>query len=570
MGTPKPVVDIDGGYKVPRASAPVDLHLDANEGIPPADSVLGAIESTTALARYPKREELAERLAGFAGVSEDCVFVTNGGDDAIDRLCRAFLDSERSLVVPTPSFEMIERYGALQGAEIRRVPWGDDEFFPKDACLDAIDATTGMVAIVTPNNPTGCVARTADIVEIATAYPETLIMVDLAYIEFADEDPTPELVELENVAMIRTMSKAWGLAGLRVGYCVASPEIIQTLNAVGGPYPVSSVSIAMACHALDEGTSEVASRVEMVRGERAKLAEFLDSHGFVTSNSQANFVFARGREGAWLRDACAGMGIGIRAWPGRSGLGDAIRITCPTRSDEFERLLRALEVIFEPEAILLDMDGIIADVSGSFRRAIVETAEHFGAVVGAADIADEKAKGNANNDWVLTHRLLKGRGIEVTLDEVTEHFEDLYQGRDGHPGLWRQETLIVDRAWLEKLREFRPLAVVTGRPRADAQRFVDSQELGGLFEHMICMEDADLKPSPAPLQLAAEKMGVTRFWMVGDTPDDIVAARGAAALPVGVLAPGDTDRDVLYRAGAAWVLDTTSDLLTKLPGSRDA
>lgn len=193
------------------------------------------------------------------------------------------------------------------------------------------------------------------------------------------------------------------------------------------------------------------------------------------------------------------------------------------------------------EALILDMDGVLAHVSASFRAAIVRTAAHFEAAVTEEDINAAKAAGGANNDWVLTQRLCERKGVSVTLEEVTAKFEQLYQGEGDVQGLCELETLIPSKGLLEELHRRCPkgMAIVTGRPRKDCDYFLRRFELSHLFRVCVCMEDGPPKPDPYPCQLAAEQLGVANSAtiMVGDTPDDINSAVAAGGYGLGVLTP---------------------------------
>ncbi|TVQ81829.1 MAG: TIGR01548 family HAD-type hydrolase, partial [Phycisphaeraceae bacterium] len=308
--------------------------------------------------------------------------------------------------------------------------------------------------------------------------------------------------------------------------------------------------------------------VAQVRSERERLTAQLRGHGWRVLPSEANFILARSSRSVWLRDALAGLGIAVRDFPGNEHLADALRITCPANETDFARLTHAIDAALAPEAVLLDLDGVLADVSRSYRRAIVETAAAYGVEITAQDIARAKALGNANNDWILTQRLLAQRGIDRPLAEVTERFERIYQGTDDNPGLRMTETLIGDRAALERLRARTRLAIVTGRPRFDAQRFLEEQGIADCFEQVIALEDGPSKPDPAPVRCALERMGVSRAWMVGDTPDDMRSARAAGVVPVGIPAPNDTREEAertLFASGAARVLRSLDELLEVLP-----
>ncbi len=203
-----------------------------------------------------------------------------------------------------------------------------------------------------------------------------------------------------------------------------------------------------------------------------------------------------------------------------------------------------------PQAILFDLDGVLADVRESYRQAMVGAAAAFGVEIGQQDIALAKTRGDANNDWVLTQRMLSARGVEASLEDVTARFEALYQG-----GLWRRERLLVPAERIAALAARLPLGIVTGRPRGDAERFLTHFELTGYFSASVCMGEAPAKPDPAPVRLCMQRLGVDRAWMLGDTPDDIRAALGAGVVPLGVVAPGEDSAQSLLAAGAERIVD---------------
>lgn len=556
-------------YKVPRPNIPVDLYLHGNEGPAPPAAVLDAIDERGAgvLRDYPDAGELRALIAERHGVQPDRVIVTAGADDALDRICKAMLDPGRHMVLPEPTFVMFRRFAALAGGEVVSVPW-ESETYPTEAVLEAIGPDTAIVAMVTPNNPTGAVASEDDLRRIAEAAPHALIVVDHAYVEFTHHDLTQVALELPNAIVTRTMSKAWGMAGLRTGYAIGQPQVIEWLRTAGLPYPVSGPSLAFVSRRLADGEDAISDFVTQVRYERGRLETILETHGVDVSPSQGNFVFGRLSDALWLRDALAGMGIMVRAFPGEDLLDDAVRISCPGDADKTERLEHALRTIFAPEAILFDLDGVIADVSHSYRDSIIATAESFGVEIDHDDIAEVKAAGDANNDWVVTQRLLEQCGVEADLEDVTERFEEIYQGTEDEPGLRRTESLLVEPAYLEGLGEHHKLGIVTGRPRKDAERFLQEHDIARFFEAVVCMEDAALKPDPEPVELLLEQLGAERAWLLGDTPDDARAARGARVLPIGVVAPGhDTEvlTPALTRAGAARVLERVDQLEELLP-----
>jgi HAD superfamily hydrolase (TIGR01548 family) len=230
------------------------------------------------------------------------------------------------------------------------------------------------------------------------------------------------------------------------------------------------------------------------------------------------------------------------------------------------RTIMATPGIPAPDALLFDLDGVLANVAESYRACIVETAAAFGAVVTDAEIERTKRAGNANNDWLLTQRLLLEHGIEADLDEVTARFQQLYEGDSPGTGYRDRESLFLESAALKRLERRFPLAIVTGRPRADAAYFLAHFGLESRFACVVAMEDAPAKPDPAGVRAAASGLGSCRPWMIGDTPDDIRAGGGAGAIGIGVCPTRDPEMmRALLDAGAHHVLSDINQLEDLLP-----
>jgi len=565
---PVPALQGTSPYQVPRHPALVDLVLDGNEGRSPDARLFDRLVDAgpEILRRYPSPARLEAAIARKFGVEPARVLVTAGADDGIDRCCRAMLCDGREIVLPVPTFEMIPRYARLAGATIRTVDWPDGPY-PTTEVLHQVNERTSVIVVISPNNPTGAVATLDDVRKLALAAPRALVLLDLAYVEFADQDMTSEALSLSNVVVLRTMSKAWGMAGLRVGCVLGPPHVLGWLRTAGHPYAVSGPSLLMAAARLEAGDGETQAYVGQVRSERERLTRTLAALGAKPTSSQGNFVFARMPRARWIRDALAGLGISVRAWPGHPDLDGCVRITCPGDERDFHRLDHAIRAALAPQALLFDMDGPLADVSSSYRQAVIETAAEYGVTVTAQEIAAAKARGHANNDWVLTRTLLAEHGVDAPIEEVTARFEAIYQGTGSKQGLWRREQLVPRKEWLVSMASKMPLAVVTGRPRQDALRFLRTHGLEGVFRAVVCMEDGPLKPDPAPVRRAMDLLDVHAAWMIGDTPDDMRAARGAGAVPLGVTAPGGgtEQADALVRAGAARVLPRVESLEELLP-----
>jgi len=337
-------IDPATAYRRP-ASVPGLLRLDSNEGVLPSPALLGEFANADPelLRRYPDVSALETALATRVGVPPERLLVTAGADEGIDRACRAFLEPGRSILLPDPSFDMFDCSAVLAGGELVRVAWWDEPF-PIDAFVERIDTRTSVVAVVSPNNPTGMVATPADVRRLAAAAPSALVILDHVYVEYADEDLTPAVLDLPNVLVLRTLSKAWGLAGCRVGYAIGSPYVIAVLRAAGGPYTVAAPSVALALSQLERGVEPLRSHVAQVREERRLLSARLAAAGLAPRRSQANFVLVEcGPRIGPIRAGLADRGVLVRDFPDRPGLETALRITLPGHAGDFARLSAALE-----------------------------------------------------------------------------------------------------------------------------------------------------------------------------------------------------------------------------------
>jgi histidinol-phosphate aminotransferase len=561
---PNPVVAGLVPYVIDRPGIDPDLVLDFNESLAPPPALAG---SDRPVHRYPDYQEIEAAIAERAAVNPGNVLVTNGADDALERIVRCAAIPGRRAVLTAPSYGMIKRFAVLAGAEVVEIPWWKSDY-PVDEVCRAAGSCGGLISVVSPSNPTGAVISRQAFEEVLDRAPRSLVLLDQAYVDFTgpDYDLAEVAMNYPNAVIVRTFSKAWACAGLRVGCAIGDPRVIDWLRRVGLPFPVSTLSIGAMMKALADGPD--LGRIAAVCSQRDILIDVLRDYAGEVLPSEGSFVFARFDEADFVWQGLGALGISVRRFSGREDVEGWIRITLPGDNESFERLRRGLRTVCAPDALLFDMDGVLADVSRSYRQAIIETAATWNVELASEDIVRAKAYGDATNDWELTRRLLAEREVEVDLGAVTDRFETLYQGTDEAPGFRRFETPRFDRETLERLSRKFLLGVVTGRPRSDAQRFLEQQGIADLFSTTVCMEDGPSKPDPAPVRLALERLGATTAWMVGDTPDDMRAARGADVLPIGL--PGVDDdptlmREALTAAGAAQVIDRPNKFEELLP-----
>ena len=330
-----PPVDIAG------APLPGTVRLDANEN-PFASLVAGQ----AGINRYPEPQPqaLRQRLADLYGVAPASLWVARGSDDAIDLLIRAFCrPGVDSIAIVEPTFSAYAQFARVQGAGVLTARLTDDFAFDADAVLAAArDDAPKLLFLCTPNNPTGTPVDPADVRRIAAALPNTLVVADEAYGEFSDVPSlAAEAGTIANLVVLRTLSKAYGLAGARIGCAIANPSIIELIARVSPPYPLPTPSIAAALDALGPERMPVhAERVARLLADRDALATELAHVAEIERvRVGGNFLFLEVADPADLarRLAAAAVRVRFRANAAPGG----VRVTVGSEADN-----RALLAIF--------------------------------------------------------------------------------------------------------------------------------------------------------------------------------------------------------------------------------
>ncbi len=327
------------------------IKLASNENpYPPVPAVAEAVSQAIGSAnryRDHRAVDLREAIAGWTGVDADRVTVGAGSVALMYQLAVAYLDPGDEVVTPWISFEAYPIMAQIMAAALVRVPLADHAF-DLDAVADSVSERTKMVALATPNNPTGTALSTGQIRRLLARVPDdVVVLVDEAYREFADPalgDPVADLLgDHANVIVTRTFSKAYSLAGARVGYAIADPEIIAAVDHCLFPFNVNGLGQAAALAALG-ALDETQDRVAGLVVERDRVAAALRDRGWAPPDSQANFVFLPAGDRA--DDVYAGLerkGVVTRPFTGWG-----IRVTTGTPAEN-DRFLAALdEVAPEP------------------------------------------------------------------------------------------------------------------------------------------------------------------------------------------------------------------------------
>lgn len=324
------------------------LRLDFNENTvacsPAVRDVLSGIAAGD-LTRYPERAPIEAMVAHHLGLSATQVALTNGVDEAIHVLFEAFLEAGDELLLPVPTYTMYEVYASATEARILAIASGDDLQFPFGRLLEAITLRTKVIAIANPNSPAGSVASRGQLLEIARQAPHAIVLVDEAYFHFYGETVI-DLVGIQpNLVVARTFSKAYGLAGLRVGVLAATVETMQWIRRVLSPYSVNSVALACLPAALDDA-SYLNWYVAEVLAARAEFEAVLDDIAVRWWPSAANFVLVEigAKHGEFVRSMNA-RGVLVRDRSNDPGCDGRVRITIGTREQMRHAAVAMREVI---------------------------------------------------------------------------------------------------------------------------------------------------------------------------------------------------------------------------------
>ncbi|MEP2025170.1 MAG: histidinol-phosphate transaminase [Reichenbachiella sp.] len=313
-----------------------EVYLDANEN--PFENGYN---------RYPDpyQKAVKERLSEIKSVSTENILLGNGSDEVLDLIYRAFCEPALDNVIShNPSYGMYPVLSEINNVSLRKVNLEGGFQLNGQAMIDVSDAHTKLFFICSPNNPSGNLLAKEEIKKLLDLQ-KGLVVIDEAYIDFADSDSwLSELKNYPNLIVCQTLSKAWGLAGLRVGMCFASEEIIKVLEAIKPPYNVNELSQQAALKALNE-EENFKAKLKIILGEKAKMEQALDQLSCILErfSSDANFILVRVADAKGLYDYLMEQQIIVRNRSKEYLCDNCLRLTIGT-PEENERLLSALQV----------------------------------------------------------------------------------------------------------------------------------------------------------------------------------------------------------------------------------
>jgi histidinol-phosphate aminotransferase len=336
---------------VPYSSARDEYQDTGLPGIKRASVFLDANENsfgsplTTPYNRYPDplQKKLKQKISEIKGVPENNIFLGNGSDEAIDILFRAFCrPGIDNVIITPPTYGMYEVSADINDAELRKAPLTPDFHLTPEKIAEKIDESTKLIFICSPNNPTGNSMDPAAIKTILASF-NGIVVIDEAYINYSEQKSfIYELKDYANLVVLQTLSKAWGLAALRIGMAFASKEIIQVFNKIKPPYNINHASQQLALQALDN-KSQIDTWVKQIISERDQLVSALKQFNFVIHiyPSDANFILVKTKDPRKIYSYLVGEGIIVRDRSNVELCEGCLRITVGT-PQENQDLLNSL------------------------------------------------------------------------------------------------------------------------------------------------------------------------------------------------------------------------------------
>ena len=325
------------------------IKLDSNENFAlDRDFVAGVAAEAVKqvdLREYPlgQIDELYARLAKYAGVSVECVAVGSGSDQIIELLLSTL--GGRYATVFSPTFSYFINRCMLHGMKVYQVPLEPDFTLDKKAFVKAAKRSD-LIYICSPNNPTGNQLDRREMIEVVDSLEDRLVLIDEAYVDFADYSLSGEAIKRNNVIVLRTLSKAFGLAGARVGYIVSNRKFVKIFRSIiQSPYPISTLSLAIASGVLED-VDQVKQTIKSVRSERERVFTKLSKiDGIKIFRSDANFIFIEaGKNYQAISKIFTSNGILVKLLGDITNHNGCMRITIGTREMN-DKYLKCIEQI---------------------------------------------------------------------------------------------------------------------------------------------------------------------------------------------------------------------------------
>lgn len=565
MIKPKKNIEEMVGYPVPLYEEEGFLKLNGNENnFGCSKKILEMFKNISYenISYYPLYGKLLDTLANFHKIDKDFIIATNGGDEAISAIYKIYLNENDKVLSVAPTFAMPKIYAKICNADFVEVPYQEKWIFPIDNFLSKITDDVKIVHLTSPNNPTGDLISKENILKILDKAKNKVVIIDEVYANYAKKTNIDLLKYYDNLFIIRSFSKDYALAGLRLGYILTDKDNISVLRKVLSPYNVNSLAMKAGICALADFENFRKIRLQVYLNKKF-LQKKLEKYDFEVYPSFANFLTVNFKTYAdFINNKLLENKIKIKCFKNNKMLENTFRITIPDKKN----CERIVEIIKPKSLIIFDMDGVLIDVSQSYRIAVQKTFEYFSKkAISSEEIQKAKNLGGLNNDWKLTEYLLKKENITVKYDDIVKKFQELYfkNGR----GLINDEKCLIKLNTLKTLSKIANLAIFTGRQTEDAIYTLRKFNIEKYFYKIITMDDLPenkQKPDIEGIEMIKKAIPYTKTFYLGDTCDDMSCAKNANIFSIGVIPPQIKDtqyKNFLINNGAKSVIKDVNEVI---------
>ncbi|MFW5891085.1 MAG: aminotransferase class I/II-fold pyridoxal phosphate-dependent enzyme [bacterium] len=510
-------------YQPPIENRKGKICLDFNENnYGPSRNVIETIRNINKkeIICYPDYLDLLKKIEKMTGYFP---IITNGSDDAIRIIYDAFFPFPKNseVIIPEPTFSMFKVYASMKGVNVKSPyyikKYSDKNLsfvYPIEKVLGCINNKTKLIIIVSPNNPTGDEIKKEDLKKILDT--GKMVILDEAYYPFGKSN-IDFIKNYSNIIILRTFSKLYGLAGLRIGYILTQEKNVNKLKLFQSPYSVNSIGTKAALICLNENVYYRECFNRIIDNKRY-LVKKLRELNILVVDTKTNFVLVKMNFN--LYKYLLKNGILIRKYE------DFYRISIGTKNE----IEKVINLILKIPILLFDMDGVLANVKCSYRKAIIYTVNEMSNLkINNSDIDKIKSLKGFNNDWKTCQEILKRKGYNFSINSIRKVFQKYYFK------FRNSESMIISKKKLIELSAYFRMGIVTGRPKNEAFYFVNKMNIKKYFEVIITKNDIgeNDKPYPCGIIKALDyfnlNIGKIRSdcYYIGDTINDEIAAKNA-------------------------------------------
>lgn len=564
MLKPKKSLENINAYEVPLFERDWGIKIDSNENVfGPSPKVIETIRNIEEkdIKFYPFYGEITRKIAEYTGFKIENIKVTNGADEAIYSVFQTYLDPDDAVLTVKPTFAMPVVYSKILGARLIEVPYSIKWEFPIDDFLKELDnPKIRIVHLTTPNNPTASIISEENVLKIIENAKDKVIIIDETYGNYCNSNFRKFAKIYDNVFIIKSFSKDFALAGLRLGYIISNSENIRHVKSVVSPFSVNSIAAKAGIAALEDLKYFEDIKIKIEESKNILKSGF-EKLGATVYPSSANFLCVDFKDKAdFIYKKLIENDILVKKFnvPELMGM---LRVAAP-RPEEAQKVIDSLK---KKDTLVFDMDGVLIDAGKSYRLAIKQTFEYFSKKeISFERIQEVKNQGGLNNDWDLTEYLLKNENIIVNKEEIIDKFQEYYW--DNGSGLINNEELLINKECIKSLSQTYNLAVFTGRPRQEAIYALEKNEIQNYFYPIITMDDLPFdkqKPHTLGIDTIKSRILTNNMFYFGDTIDDMICAKNSDVKPVGVLPPQDKSQELtenLNKNGAIIVLNNINEI----------